>query len=638
LLPRDLNCRFQIEESEWDKIPPDAPQSFKVLAQQCTSYEFSERPISLEVKGWLEDLHQSMEEDDCGVPEMHAAPAVPEKTVAVPPVLPVAVVEPDVDSVAADLSKRFDEVIVTATADSLSAGDNNGKKTALKADPPIMSPSLIRKKKAAVAAKSGRRDANLYGNLDASLSVQTSHTPDTDHKKAKGAATPTGKGRRKALMSEIEDLCATAGVSPSAGASSATSVQAAFSQKPPLHQPRDAAVDSSSAVPANRLSSGVDKLFPTNVGIDEAASLYKIFPGDALLSSLPTSIGQLEITRLAARNTNSLTPEMIKYLHQHSSLLNSNRGDPLGSYSGSIDFGDAYGGGGSSSSSAGGGPVPVKVGYLSKRNTYGFRNWKKFIFVVTKSTLAYRVSSDSASAASLSSAAAGGGVSVGGGLRYIQLHGASIERTTKDCRFRIVNASDHSDLSANIYNRELLAESVESMNEWIGCIQSAIDEANREANNSNLVALGLLKSAASSSGRSSVVAAPSSSSSSSMAADSSDPQVLPLGSESSDPWVSRANTTDLNDPSGGYNLSGGLHTINKLSASSLRQSISLINGCFNTNMVASSSTGAPVRNRTIADYESVGEWLSALNLSEYEEVFEKNGYKYDLVSAKMFTS
>jgi hypothetical protein len=531
--------RFKIEDYEWEKLPTDAPQSLKLLAQQCTSYEFSDRPESLEVQEWLLDLYESVNEDACPVPVMEPVPAVP------------------------------DEV-----GDALESpeGSNTNVEKSL-GNVLVVSPTLIRTKKQPFAGR-GRRDANLYKGLD---TAQQALEPTSETVPQVKLIQNGTKGRRGALMNETEQM---------------KSDEPLLSK---INGPADVKNDLNNGIISGqstfpqKISSGgssitgIDKLFPGSETSEGSTSmLYKIFAGSQD-GNYPLS--QLEITRLAARNSSALTPEMIKYLH----LRSSDNNDVLESR---------------------GELVPVRMGYLSKRNTYGFRNWKKFLFVVTKNSLSYRVSDSSGSE--------GSGVNSYGGLRFIQLRGASIE-LTRDCRFRILNASDTSDLSA-IYNRELAAESVNSMKEWIDDIQAAIDEANKGADN---LATGLFGVSNCSRGSSATTFCSSSHSASVIGTASGvdvDEVAVShhlLNSGQSDVYSLGARRTNT--------ISS--RPIDKLAESTVRHSVSLISGCFN------SVSGSLSTHSSINEYSSLDEWLAGLGLPEYSQTFSQNGYKYDMVVA-----
>ena len=67
--------RFVLEEYEWSKVPDDVPTSFLLLAQQCTCYEFSDRPMSGAVLDWIQDLYEQSEyEHECMLPNMPPTP------------------------------------------------------------------------------------------------------------------------------------------------------------------------------------------------------------------------------------------------------------------------------------------------------------------------------------------------------------------------------------------------------------------------------------------------------------------------------------------------------------------------------------------------------------------------------------
>ncbi len=56
------------------QLPEDAPQSLVLLAQQCTLFEYDQRPSGIEVFEWLQDLYNGMPEDPTPNPPMRSVP------------------------------------------------------------------------------------------------------------------------------------------------------------------------------------------------------------------------------------------------------------------------------------------------------------------------------------------------------------------------------------------------------------------------------------------------------------------------------------------------------------------------------------------------------------------------------------
>ena len=303
--------------------------------------------------------------------------------------------------------------------------------------------------------------------------------------------------------------------------------------------------------------------------VDSAASLAVSGKSSHL------NLTQAEANRLSARNSVLLTPQMIRYLHTRSAKNPSMNQmtvdqDPISSI-GSTSEGfnsslvsteiateSSNKAMPSSPSASVEDIVPVRVGYLSKRNTFGFRNWKKYLFVLTRNSLAFqnndsgRLSSDN--------------------LVYIQLRGATIQ-PTRECRFQILNEGDVSDMSA-FYNRELAAESPQSMAAWIHDLEAAIDIANSEADE----ALLLLNDA----GIMSQVAVD---------------DMIPMEIKR------RASLLNFNLSNGGGGQQGN-----------------------NNAMI-----------NQVSSFPSLKAWLLALDLPQYEELFVANQYSYEMVMASLIS-
>jgi serine/threonine protein kinase len=55
-------------------IPGDAPKSMVVLARQCLGYDVISRPVTSDIKDWLQDLYDTTSADDVPVPAVNPLP------------------------------------------------------------------------------------------------------------------------------------------------------------------------------------------------------------------------------------------------------------------------------------------------------------------------------------------------------------------------------------------------------------------------------------------------------------------------------------------------------------------------------------------------------------------------------------
>lgn len=102
----------------------------------------------------------------------------------------------------------------------------------------------------------------------------------------------------------------------------------------------------------------------------------------------------------------------------------------------------------------------VKAGYLHKRTSRGFRNWKKIWFTISSGRLWWRNSDRST-------------------VKFIELRGASLQKC-QHFRFKIhYNSSCETEgIAATPLERELSADSAIERETWMAALQQVIDESN----------------------------------------------------------------------------------------------------------------------------------------------------------------
>lgn len=68
--------KFMLDLDEVERMMPnDAPKSMVVLAKQCLGYEIISRPVTSDIKDWLQDLYDTTSPDEVPIPTTNQLPS-----------------------------------------------------------------------------------------------------------------------------------------------------------------------------------------------------------------------------------------------------------------------------------------------------------------------------------------------------------------------------------------------------------------------------------------------------------------------------------------------------------------------------------------------------------------------------------